>query len=205
MKKLLAAIAVTTTLFIAGCNSGGGDPKTVLMAFFDALGKKDFDAAKKLATKESESMFSLIQMGMSMSKDNDNKDFDKFNKDKVEIGDAKIEGDKATVPIKEKANGETTNMILKKEDGKWKVAFDKATFMQMGMEKMKEKGQDPSALIDSVGQGVDKMKNLNMDSIDQQMKEGMQKLEELKKKNPEMMQKAKEYLEKAQEAQKNGQ
>ena len=49
----------------------------------------------------------------------------------------KIEGDKATVPVKDKKSGETTNYTLKKEGGSWKVAFDKATMTQMGSDKMK--------------------------------------------------------------------
>jgi Domain of unknown function (DUF4878) len=200
MKKMLLAVAVTTSLLFVSCNSGGGDPKTVLMSFFEALSKKDFTAAKKLATKESEGMFSMIEMGMQMNKDN--KDMDKYDKTKMEFGETKIEGDKATVTVKDKNSGETTNFILKKESGNWKVAFDKASLMQMGTDKIKEKGMNTNDMIDSAQNGLEKLKEMNPDSLANKMKEGMEKLKELQEKNPEMMKKMEEAMKKAQEAQK---
>ncbi|MEI9958403.1 MAG: hypothetical protein WDM90_19340 [Ferruginibacter sp.] len=65
------------------------------------LVKKIFTAAKKLATKDSEGMFSMMEMGMSMAKDKDTKEMDKFDKTKMEFGEAVINGDKATVPVKD--------------------------------------------------------------------------------------------------------
>ena len=44
--------------------------------------------------------------------------------------------------MKEKKNGESMTINLKKESGAWKVAFDKSSMMQQGMDKMKEKGMD---------------------------------------------------------------
>ena len=202
MKKMLLAVAVTTSLLIASCNSGGGDPRTVLVAFFEALSKKDIAGAKKLATKDSEPMFSMLEMGMSMNKDKDNKEMDKFDKSKMEIGEAKIDGDRATVNVKEKESGEGTNFILKKESGNWKVAFDKATMMQMGAEKMKEKGMNSQEAMDSVNSGLDKLKNMNTDSLAGKMKEGLDKLKEFQEKNPDAAKKMEEAIKKMQEAQK---
>jgi ketosteroid isomerase-like protein len=193
MKKIVMAAAVLTAVLFTGCNgAGGGDPKTVLMAFFEALMKKDMDGAKKLATKDSEAMFSLMEMGMKMAKDT--KEMDKFDKTKMEFGEAKIEGDKATVPVKDKSSGESTNFILKKENGGWKVAFDKASMMQMGAEKMKEKGMDGA--LDSLNSGLDKLKDINTDSLANQMKEGLDKLKELKDKSPEAMKQLEEAAKK---------
>ena len=200
MKKMLLAVTVTATLLFVSCNAGGGDPKTVLMAFFTAMSKKDIAGAKKLATKDSEAMFSLMEMGMNAAKEN--KDMDKFDNTKMEFGDTKIEGDKATVAVKEKTSGETTNFILKKESGSWKVAFDKASLMQMGADKMKEKGMDTNAAMDSLSSGMDKLKDMNTDSLADKMKEGLDKLKELKEKNPEAMKKMEEAMKKMQEATK---
>ena len=175
MKKLLMAIAVLcSTFFITSCNSGG-DPKTVLLSFFDALGKKDIEGARKFATADSKSMLDMMEMGMKMAKDS--KESDKYDKAKMEFGEAKIEGDKATVPVKEKASGETTNFTLKKEGGSWKVAFDKSSMMQMGMDKMKEKG---GGGLDSLNQGINQMKNINMDSLNQTMEKGLKALDSAK-------------------------
>jgi Domain of unknown function (DUF4878) len=189
MKKMLLAITVTASLLIISCNAGGGDPKTVLMSFMDAMSKKDIAAAKKLATKDSETMFSLMEMGMKDNKDNDMK----FEKDKMEFGETKIDGDKATVAVKDKASGESTNFILKKESGAWKVAFDKASVMQMGMDKMKEKGVD---MNDVINKGADAMKGINVDSLGDKMKEGLEKLNENKDKIEEAARKIEEAAKK---------
>ena len=178
MKKLLMGAVILSSVFMFGCNSTDkSDPKAVLVSFFDALQKKDISAARKLATAESKSMLDMMEMGMKMG---DNKESDgKYDKTKMEFGDAKIEGDKATVAVKEKTSGETTNFTLKKEDGGWKVAFDKSSMMNMGMDKMKEKGMDADSTINN---GLEKMKDMNMDSLGDKLKESMQKLEEATKK-----------------------
>jgi hypothetical protein len=191
MKKMLLAITVTASLLLASCNAGGGDPKAVLTAFFEAMSKKDMAAAKKLATKDSESMFSLMEMGMKNAKDS--KDMDQFDKTKMVFGEPKIEGDKATVEVKDKEKGEGVNFILKKESGAWKVAFDKASVMQMGMDKMKEEGVD---MNDVMNKGADAMKNINVDSLGDKMKEGLEKLNENKDKIEEEARKIEEAAKK---------
>lgn len=179
MKKLLLGAVVLTAVFLNGCNSAGSsDPKVVLVSFFEALGKKDIAGARKLATKESKDMLDMMEMGMKMGGE-DKKVDDKYDKNNMEFADAKIEGDKATVAVKDKKSGETTNFTLKKESGAWKVAFDKASMATMGMEKMKEKGVD---VADSLNTGLDKLKNLNTDSLGEKMKESLQKLDDATKK-----------------------
>ena len=86
MKKIFTAMIILGTSFlINSCASGpGGDPKQTLTAFFEALGNKDMDAARKLATADSKSMIDLIDAGMKMAKDNkEAKDMDKFDKSKM--------------------------------------------------------------------------------------------------------------------------
>ena len=102
------------------------------------------------------------------------KETDKFDLAKMEFGEAKIKGDKATVPVKETTSGETLNYTLKKEGGSWKVAFDKSSMMSMGMEKMKEEGVNVS---DSIGNVLDELKNLDNDSLKEKMMEGMKALD----------------------------
>lgn len=195
MKKLLMAAAVITAITFSGCNAGGGDPKSVLMAFFDAMSKKDFVAAKKLATKDSESMFSLMEMGKNMAKGND-KDEMNFDKSKTEIGEAKIEGDKATVAVKDKEKNESINFLLKKEDGAWKVAFNKEWISQMAMQKMGEKGMDMNSLMDTVSNGMDKIKDINVDSLTNAMKEAGEKIDQNKEKIEEAAKKLEEAAKK---------
>lgn len=166
MRKLLFAAAALALISITSCKSSDGDPKSVLISFFEAISKKDMAKAKTLATKESESMIGMIEMGMNMAKDK--ADMPKFNAADMEFGEAKIEGDKATIPVKEKKSGESMNYTLKKEGGKWKVAFDKNTMMDMGKEKMQQEGVNPA---DSIEKMRDELDKINLDSLKDHMNE----------------------------------
>lgn len=170
MKKILLAAIAAMIMIFAGCKSGGGDPKTVLSEFFAALSKKDMASARNLATAESKTLLDMMEMAMKT----DAKETDKFDLTKMEFGEAKIEGDKATVPVKETTSGETLNYSLKKEGGSWKVAFDKNSMMSMGMDKMKEQGVNVS---DSIGNVLDELKKLDNDSLKEKMMEGMKALD----------------------------
>ncbi|MGH2646372.1 MAG: hypothetical protein ACRDE8_02350 [Ginsengibacter sp.] len=172
MKKIILLAITATIVILAGCKSGGGDPKMVLSSFFDAMLKKDFTTVKKLSTKDSESMLGMMQMAMQNMPDTS--ETMKFNKANLEMGDAVITGDMATVPVKEKSSGETTDFTLKKEDGSWKVAFDKSTLMGMAQKKMKEHGMGGM-----MNQGMnDSLNNINggtMPNVDSMSSEDMGK------------------------------
>ncbi|MBX2888256.1 MAG: DUF4878 domain-containing protein [Ferruginibacter sp.] len=181
MKKILLAVAVLTTTFLFSCKSGGDDPKAVLADFFTALSKKDIAKAKTLATEDSKQMLDMMEMGMNMA-DKDSKgakEDEKYKAENLTYGDAKIDGDKAIVPVTEKVSGETMSYTLKKVKGTWKVAFDKQTIMTMGMEKMGDKlGETPSEELDSAMSELDK---LNTDSIKNIINEGLKGVDSLKK------------------------
>ena len=176
MKKFILSTVVLATAILFSCNNmGSGDPKAVLAQFIDALAKKDIATARKLSTTESKSMLDLMEMGM---KSGEGKDLEKYDKSNMEFGQAKIEGDKATVPVKEKTSGETVNYTLKKESGSWKVAFDKSSLMTMGMDKINEKGINP---MDSLQRGMDELKKINLDSLKQGMQKGIGVLDSINK------------------------
>lgn len=185
MKKILLASLILFT--IAGCNSSGtsGNPKEVLTSFFKALSKKDIPAAKKYVTADSEGMLGMMEMGMNSTEAAGNTD--KFSPDMITIGDAKIEGEEAHVPVTEKSSNETVNFILKKEKGDWKVAFDFNTLARMAQEKMKEKGME-DINIDSVMQSIPK----------DQLEKGKEMMDSLakgfKQIPPEQMEKAKHLM-----------
>ncbi len=145
MKNLFLGTMTAVALFFAACKSGGGDPKAVAQKFFEALKTMNVDEASKYATKESKSMLDLMKMGMSFAKTNTDSIKAEMAKQKIEYSEAQINGDEATVSVT--VNGkEKTDFKLKKEEGEWKVAFDKGTLMQTGMEKMQEKGATPEDL-----------------------------------------------------------
>lgn len=177
MKRILFAALLLTPILFSSCKSGGsGDPKAVLSQFFDALKNKDIAAAKKLATEDSKQMLDLMEMGLKAQPNA--KDDGEFDKAKMEFGEPKIEGDKATVSVKKAGSDDAMNFTLKKEKGDWKVAFDKATIMGSAMDKMKEQGMNPA---DSIGKAMEELKNVNMDSLKDKMHEGMEKLDSVTK------------------------
>lgn len=166
MKKIIVLLFAGSVLIFSGCKSGsgGGDPKEVLVHFFDAIAKKDIEGAKKYVTKDSEGMLDMVKMGMNSVPDSANF---MYGKENMEIGDAVVDGDRATVPVKDKKSGEATDFTLKKEDGNWKVAFDKSTLMEMAQKKMHEKGINPG-LLDSAGlhNPMEKLKNLSKEDME---------------------------------------
>ncbi len=181
MKKLFVAVFAFSAVYMSSCNSGGGDPKAVLMSFFDAMAKKDIAAARKLSTADSKGMFDLMEMGMKMAENTaDDKTKEQFDKSKMEFGAAKIDGDRATVNVKETKNGESINFVLKKEGGSWKVAMDMATMMNMAGEKMKEKGMSDDDM-ERMKDEMEKLKNISADSMQKLMNKGMQALDSLNK------------------------
>lgn len=174
MKKFFMAIALASCVcLITGCSSGG-DPKATLSAFFNAMSKKDIAAARKLSTEDSKGMLDLMEKGLTTQQDN--AETDKYDKSKMEIGEPKIDGDKATIAVKEKGSDETVNFTLKKESGTWKVAFDKASIMEMATDKMNEKGVS----IDSLRESMKDLKNINIDSLKGGIDRGIQALDSAK-------------------------
>ncbi|MFN8289972.1 MAG: DUF4878 domain-containing protein [Chitinophagaceae bacterium] len=200
MKKLLFAslFAGLFALVITGCKgkdaAAGGDPKTVTLAFFERMSKKDVDGAAKLCTKDSKATLDLIRKGMEMSdklKENKAKEDDGSEGFKdVEVGEAKINGDDATVAVTNKKKGETVEFPLKKEGGDWKVDFTMSTLMKMGMDASKKNGEDLFKDMNSGDTTLKNMKDLfNTDTLKEKLKEagglldtlneGLKKLNEL--------------------------
>lgn len=200
MKKLLFAslFAGLFAFVITGCKgkdaAAGGDPKTVTLAFFERMSKKDVDGAAKLCTKDSKATLDLIRKGMEMSdklKENKAKEDDGSEGFKdVEVGEAKINGDDATVAVTNKKKGETVEFPLKKEGGDWKVDFTMSTLMKMGMDANKKNGEDLFKDMNSGDTTLKNMKDLfNTDTLKEKLKEagglldtlneGLKKLNEL--------------------------
>ena len=167
MKNIFLLIVMICGVIFSGCKSGGSDPKTVLNHFFDALAAKNIDEAKKYVTKDSEGMLGMVEMGMNKMPDSPKTMM--YKKENMDMGDAVINGDRATVPVKDKKSGEVTDFVLKKESGEWKVAFDKSTLMEMAQKKMKEHG-----LNDQINGSMDslheKMKNISKEDMEHAQK-----------------------------------
>jgi hypothetical protein len=146
MKKFLICLLSISLLIFSGCQSSDkGDPQKVLHNFLMALSQRDFSKAKTYATQDSDGMISMMEM--SMQKMGNNIDEGHAGKmmelvKNMKMSPAKIEGDKATVEVTDSKSNESTDFMLKKEKGDWKVAFDMSTLMNMASKKMKEHGMD---------------------------------------------------------------
>lgn len=191
--KRFSYLLLAATLFtaiITGCGAAsGGDPKTTLLTFSEKLGKKDFEGAKQLATRESAVVIDALKKMMEMA--------EKFAAmapagqpapdnafANPSIGDARIEGDIAYVPFT--SGKETVEFPLKKQDGSWKVDFTEATMGKMGMS---------AGDLKDMEDGMKKLDNMNMDSLTK----GMEEMKKMVK--PENLQ---DLQEKAKELEKMG-
>ena len=167
MKKFFILAITLFVIILPGCQSGdGGNPTEVLTNFFNAVSKKDFNAAKKYATQDSDGMLSMIEMNMSgnMQDDHVAKMFEMLQN--AQIGTPVIKGDGAIIKVTDKKSGEATDFLLKKERGDWKVAFDMTTLSEMGRQKMEEHGMD--------------MKNMNLDSLNAAMPDLKKKMDSMR-------------------------
>jgi len=170
MKKIFVLAIAVFAFVLPGCQTGVGDnPTVVLTNFFNALAKKDVTTAKKYATKDSDGMLDMMEMGMKMSGNIQNDHEDKMVEmlQNAQMGTPVIKGDEATISVTDKKSGESTDFLLKKESGNWKVAFDMTTLSEMARVKMKEKGID--------------MPNMNMDSLNANMPDLKEKMDSIKR------------------------
>lgn len=151
MRKLFFVLAIATVHFVVSCGAAGGDPADVAKKFFAAISTKNIEEATKFATKDSKAMLDMMKMGMSMADSSKNEDFDMKD---AAFGAPKINGDEATIVIKSKKDPEGTEYTLKKEEGSWKMAFDKNTVMKIGMKKMGDKKEEIKNALDTASSGI---------------------------------------------------
>jgi hypothetical protein len=194
MKKMIQSLLMVTAaaVMLAACKGGGvnsSDPKAVLKEFFDRMAKKDIDGAAKLATKDSKSTMDMMKKGMEMAEKmgKDEKKEEDMSEDfkDVEIGEAKITGETATVPFTNKKKGQSFDFPLRKEDGAWKVDFSMGTLMKMGMDAAGKEGENGLDGMNESGEDIkvdseDVKKSMeSLDSLmkDPKMKEAMESLQ----------------------------
>ena len=203
MKKIFSflLLAIAMGSISTGCGGGGmsnASPKEVLVAFFEKLSKKDIDGATKLATKDSKATMDMMKKGLDMAEKMKDQIKDKEKEDpteefkNMEVGEAKITGDNATVSVKNKKKDEEVEFPLKKEDGAWKVDFSMATLMKMGMDqKNKHNAMD----------GEDTMRG--MEGVDSaSIQEGLKVMDSaLKKVDPKKLEETMKALEKLKQPQ----
>jgi hypothetical protein len=114
MKRVIILAGIVCVVFIASCG-GGDNPSSVARKFYTAVEKNDAKAMGQVATPETAQMIAMFgEKASGMVAANR----------KIKSTTEKIDGDTAVVTLTFE-NGETSNLDLKKVDGKWKVAMSK--------------------------------------------------------------------------------
>ncbi len=174
MKKTFLKLAACSLIVVAmaACKGGGNDPKSVAKHFFEALKTMNIEEAEKYATKDSKSILELMKTFKGMAPQNMDSLKAEMDKHTMEYSEPVINGDEATITVT--ADGkEKTDFKLKKEEGQWKVAFDKNSMMKTGMDKMEEHG----ASDEEMKQAEDAMQQLNSDSVKDALQQAGKALE----------------------------
>lgn len=121
--------ALVCALFFIGCGvtgKTGRTPTETLKALNEASKKKDPAEIKKLLSKGTLVLLENAATAANTSSDELLKKEDGAPfRELPEIRGEKIEGDTATVTVKNDVTGGDENIPLVKEEGEWKVALDK--------------------------------------------------------------------------------
>jgi hypothetical protein len=145
---LLLAIAFT---FSAACTKSGNStsgPASTARAYFEAITRKDFAAAKRYLSAGSASKMEAEakQYGKPLEAAwRDSAEKSSLGK-MPEIGGEKIAGDTATVDFKDTDSGMAFTFPMVKEGGEWKMAFDKMAGKDRILVGLPQAGGSPAAV-----------------------------------------------------------
>lgn len=126
MKQLIDRVVqvflIVAMFCLVGC--GGPAPDEVAEECVECLQKADFEGMKKLATDDfvlwlDQADGKYAEVTISLGEKPATKMKETYDELKYELGDVKVEGEKATVPLK--INGQDTPIMLIKVKGKWRI------------------------------------------------------------------------------------
>ena len=102
-------------------------PTATFKAFYEASKKKDAAGMKKSLSKGTLDMFDKLAKEQNKSTDDMLKEVDKDDKSEKmpETRNEKINGDTATLEVKNDKTGKWDPLPFVKENGEWKIALDK--------------------------------------------------------------------------------
>lgn len=145
----LVVIAVCAMVAGAGCSGGkGSDPGKVAEKYWKVTKEGSVEDVKPYVTKESFEALKEEKKGPAAKKEGD-----------YTLGEAEIEGDKATIPttITDQGFSFELQTVLVKEDGKWKVDVAQTMMSMFGGamgEMMKGLGQAMGEGVKGMGEAV---------------------------------------------------
>ena len=126
INALCAALAVVMAVSACSLLSGSSPTKT-FKAFYEASKKKDAAGMRKALSKSTLDMFDKLAKAQNKTTEDMLKAIDKDDKDEKipETRNEKITGDTATLEVKNDKTGKWDTLPFVKENGEWKIAFDK--------------------------------------------------------------------------------
>jgi flagellar hook-associated protein FlgK len=136
-------LAVAVVLAASACSLlNRSTPTATFKSFFEASKKKDVPAMKKALSKGTLDMFDKIAKEQNKTTDDLLKDLDKEDKTEKlpETRNEKINGDTATLEVKNEKTGKWDTLPFAKENGEWKIALDK--FLEDMMKGFSDKLQE---------------------------------------------------------------
>jgi hypothetical protein len=129
IKALVAGMAVVALVAAAACNRGAGaTPTATFTAYYEASKNKDIEAVKKTFSKNTLELFERQAKDRKTTVDEMFKtgmDQKPLTGKVPEVRNEKINGNDATLEIKDEQSGRWDTLTFVKEDGQWKIALDK--------------------------------------------------------------------------------
>ncbi|MBC7689081.1 MAG: DUF4878 domain-containing protein [Aquabacterium sp.] len=195
MKKIFAVAGLLIAFY--SCNtSNTGSPKGTVNSFIEASKTGNIEEIKKYITKSDAGMLEIGESflakldpkGAQNMKDKMAQQFKEKTKDAtIEIKDEKIDGDNAIVNVAfaYKGHSETRPFSLVKEDGVWKVSLISTGMKNAGSNEsevqktMKDMNLD--SLQNAIGEGMKELNNMNKDSLKVMMEQGMKEFNKIDK------------------------
>lgn len=189
MKKILLALFAATAFIACNSNDAGpssSSPTATIDGMFTAMKNGKIDDFKKFITKEDATM---MEEGMKLVNSLDSgflrkakEEMEREFKEKVKnvtykLKNEKLNGDNATVDaeVTEGAKTETHTFNLVKEDGAWKISLSKS---DNGMFNSMKGNRGPGE--PDLKEGIEKLKNMDKDSLKMLMEKANQFLDTLK-------------------------
>jgi hypothetical protein len=134
-------VTIALVLVVSACSMlNRSTPTATFKAFYEASKKKDAAAMKKTLSKGTVDMFDKLAKAQNKTTDEMLKNIDKDDKTPEKIPETrneKINGDTATLEVKNDKTDKWDTLPFVKEDGEWKIALDK--FMEDLLKGLGEK------------------------------------------------------------------
>ena len=185
MKKIIVLLCIAVGFAACNGKNDQGSPTAAIDAMFTAMKNGNMDDIKKFVTKKDAAFLESAEKFVTSV------DPEAIQKMKTKMGDQfkekvknvkytlkneKIDGDKATVDAEviEEGKTETHTFNLVKEEGAWKIALLNSGD---GMFNSMIGNMGPDSK--DMEEGLERLKNMNPDSLKMMMKKGLQALDSL--------------------------